>query len=175
MNKTVLVFGVISGCISSVLMLCTLPFIDKIGFENSAIIGYGGMVVSALPIFFGIRYYRKNFGNGFISFGKAFKAGLLIALVSCLFYVAAWELIYFKLAPDFWDKYGKYQVEQMLKAGTAQDKINKAMDEMKDFKKMYDNPLYNAGITFTEPLPVGLVIALLSAAILRKKKPVIEP
>jgi len=36
-------------------------------------------------------------------------------------------------------------------------------------KKLYDNPLINATITFIEPFPIGLVITLISAAILRKK------
>jgi len=174
MKKTVLIFGVISGVISSILMLANLPFMDKFGFDNGLIIGYTAMVISFSLIFFGIRSYRKNQGAGFISFGKAFKVGILIALIMCLFYVATWEVIYFKITPDFWDKYSNYQVGQMRKQGAAQEKIDKAINEAKDYKKMYDNPFYNAGMTFMEPLPVGLLITLISAAILRKKRPVAE-
>jgi hypothetical protein len=35
---------------------------------------------------------------------------------------------------------------------------------------MYDNPFINAAITFVEPLPIGLIVTLISAVILRKKK-----
>jgi hypothetical protein len=34
---------------------------------------------------------------------------------------------------------------------------------------MYDNPLLNAAMTFVEPFPIGLVITLISAAVLRRK------
>jgi len=34
---------------------------------------------------------------------------------------------------------------------------------------MLNNPLINAALTFTEPFPIGLIITLISAAILRKK------
>ncbi len=40
---------------------------------------------------------------------------------------------------------------------------------------MYDNPFFNAAITFIEPFPVGLVVTLISAAILGKKTKTIEP
>jgi hypothetical protein len=41
--------------------------------------------------------------------------------------------------------------------------------EMDEFKVMYDNPLTNAAITMLEPLPVGVVYILLSAALLSRK------
>ena len=34
---------------------------------------------------------------------------------------------------------------------------------------MYDNPLMNAAITFAEPFPIGLIVTVISAAVLRKK------
>ncbi len=172
MKKAVLVFGIISGIISSILMLATLPFMEKIGYDKGFIVGYTGMVISFSLIFFGIRSYRENNGDGFISFGKAFKVGILIAVVSCIFYVATWEVIYYKMMPDFADNYGKYEIDQLRKEGASQEKIDKAINDAKDFKKLYDNPFYNVGMTFMEPLPVGLVITLISAAILRKKKAV---
>jgi hypothetical protein len=35
---------------------------------------------------------------------------------------------------------------------------------------MLDNPLVNAAFTFLEPFPIGLVMSLVSAAILRTKR-----
>jgi len=34
---------------------------------------------------------------------------------------------------------------------------------------LYENPLYNAAITFLEPFPVGVLMTLISAAVLRRK------
>ncbi|MFN2494133.1 MAG: DUF4199 domain-containing protein [Pyrinomonadaceae bacterium] len=169
MKKTVLTFGLISGAILSVMMLCTLPFIDKIGFDRGEIIGYSTMVLSFLMVFFGIRSYRETVGGGTISFGRAFSVGILITLISCVCYVVTWEIIYFKLMPGFVEKYSNYMVEQLRASGASQEAIEAKLQEMKSFKAMLDNPVINAALSFIEPLPVGLIMTLISAAILRKK------
>src|SRR6185295_13922229 len=99
MKKTVVTFGLLSGGVSSLMMLLTLPFIERIGFDRGAIFGYTAILMSFLLVFFGVRSYRENVGGGAVSFGRAFTVGLLITLVSCVFYVATWEIIYFKLWP----------------------------------------------------------------------------
>ena len=75
MKKTVLTFGLISGVISSLMMVATVPFMDRIGFDKGAIVGYTAIVLSFLLVFFGIRSYRDNVGNGQITFGKALLSG----------------------------------------------------------------------------------------------------
>jgi hypothetical protein len=40
---------------------------------------------------------------------------------------------------------------------------------MRKFHDSYNNPLYNSMMTFIEPFPVGLVITLLSAAVLKRR------
>jgi len=169
MKKTVLTFGLISGAILSLMMLCTLPFIDKIGFDKGEIIGYTTMVLSFLLVFFGIRSYRESVGGGTITFGRAFSVGILITVISCLCYVVTWEIIYFKLAPGFAEKYANYMMEQLRASGASQQVIEAKLQEMKSFKAMYDNPLINAAISFIEPFPIGLIMTLISAAILRRK------
>lgn len=169
MKKTVLTFGLISGAILSLMMLSTLPFIDRIGFDKGEIIGYTTMVLSFLMVFFGIRSYRESVGAGTISFGRAFSVGILITLISCVCYVITWEIIYFKLMPGFGEKYANYMIEQLRVSGASQQVIDAKLQEMKSFKAMYDNPLINAAISFIEPFPIGLIITVISAAILRKK------
>ena len=171
MKKKVLKFGLISAGILSVMMLLTLPFLDRIGFEKGQVIGYTTMVLAFLLVFFGIRSYREEEGNGSISFGRAVAVGLLMTLIACVGYVVTWEIIYFKLAPGFADKYTSYILEQLRASGATQQLIDAKIEEMKNFKAILDNPLLNAAITFLEPLPVGLIMTLISAAILRRKKP----
>ncbi len=110
MKKPVLTFGVISGVVSSILMLATVPFLDRIGFDKALIVGYTAIVLSFLLVFFGIRSYRENVGGGQISFGRALSVGLLITLISCVFYVVTWEIVYFKLMPGFAEKYTNYMM-----------------------------------------------------------------
>jgi len=169
MKKTVLTFGLISGAISSLMMVATVPFADKIGFGHSYVVGYTTIVLSFLLVFFGIRSYRDNVGNGQITFSKAFAVGISITLISCIFYVVTWEILYFNFLPDFMDKYGAYMIEKLKASGAGPAAIQAQLDQIKKYKEIEDNPLLNAAMTFIEPFPVGLVITLLSAAILKKK------
>jgi len=169
MKKTVLTFGLISGAVIAILMLATIPFVDQIGFGKGELIGYTTMILSFMLVFFGIRSYRENIGNGTITFGRAFAVGILITLVTCGCYVVTWEIMYFKLMPGFVEKYASYMVAQLKASGASQQVIEAKLQEMKGFKAMMDNPFINAAFSFIEPLPVGLLITLISAAILRKK------
>ena len=170
MKKIVITFGVISGVISSVLMVGMLGFVDRIGFDNGQIVGYSLMVLSFLMVFFGVRSYRENVGHGYITFGRGLAVGLLIMLISTAFYVATWEVVYFKITPEFGDKFTAYVVEQTRKSGATQPVIDAKIKEMQEFKAMYDKPLFNMAFTFIEPMPVGLPMVLLSALILRKRR-----
>jgi hypothetical protein len=171
MKRIVLTFGVISGAIISVLMLATIPFKDQIGFSRGMVIGYTIMVLAFLLVFFGIRSYRENVGKGCISFGRALSVGLLIILITSAFYVVTWEFIYFKIMPDFGEKYGAYLLENMRASGASAQEIAAKTSEMKRFKELYDNIFFNAAITLLEPLSFGVIMTLISALILRKRSP----
>lgn len=171
MKKTILTFGLISGAISTLMMVATVPFAHKIGFDKALIIGYTNIILSFLLVFFGIRSFRDNVGNGQITFVRGFTVGILITLISCLCYVATWEVLYFKFMPDFMDTYVAHMVEQVKASGATAAQIQKQIEDLNKFKVDYKNPFYNAAMTFIEPFPVGLVITLLSAAVLRRKQP----
>jgi hypothetical protein len=74
MEKTILTFGLISGAISALMMAVTVPFAHKITFNKSLVLGYTTIVLSFLLVYFGIRSYHDNAGNGQITFTKAFTA-----------------------------------------------------------------------------------------------------
>ncbi len=169
MKKIVLTFGLISGVVSSFLMMVLISLIDTIGFDKAIIVGYTTIVVSMLLVPFGIRSYRENVGGGSITFGRAFAVGILITLISCICYVVVWEIAFFNFFPDFVEKYTAYAIEQARASGASQQVMDATIQDMKDMKTMLDNPLMNAALTFTEPFPVGLLVTLISAAILRKK------
>ena len=169
MKKIVLTFGLISGVMTSLMMIGTLPFIESLGFDRGAIVGYTAIVLSFLLVFFGIRSYRENIGAGRITYGRGFAVGILITLISCAFYVATWEVIYFKVMPGFGEKWAGYMVAEAKAAGASQDVIDAKEKEAREFKVMYDKPLVNAAMTFTEPFPIGLLVTAVSALALRKR------
>src|SRR5262249_18426614 len=141
MKKIILTFGLISGAISSLMMIATVPFQDKIG--HSYVVGYATIVLSLMLTFFGVRSYRDNVGKGQITFGRAFLVGLAITVISCLFYVATWEVIYFNFMPDFMDKYGAQVLHKMQASGATAAAIQEKSAELEKLKVMYKNQLFN--------------------------------
>lgn len=175
MRKIVLTFGLISGAILSAMMLLTIPFADRIGFDKGAIIGYTTMVLAFLMVYFGVRSYRDNVEGGSVSFGRAFKVGLLIVVIASVCYVATWQFVYYRITPDFMEKYSAYSLEQARKGGASEAAIAAKAEEMARFGELYKNPLVNIGFTFLEPLPVGLLFTLVTAGVLSRKRRATEP
>ena len=169
MRKIIVTFGLISGAISSLMMIALVTFGGRIGFDRGAIIGNTSIVLSFLMVFFGIRTYRDNIGNGQITFLKAFAVGLSITLISCIFYVVTWEVIYYNFIPGFWDAYGAHLVEKLTASGANPAAIQAKLEQVRKYKELYKNPLFNAALTFIDPFPIGLVITLISALVLRRK------
>jgi hypothetical protein len=170
MRKTILSFGLRAGGVLSALMLMALPFRDQIGFDNAIVVGYTTMVLAFLMVYFGIRSYRDNAVGGRLAFGRALLVGLGITAIATVCYVATWEVIYYRLAPDYGEAYAAYQIEKARKAGASDGELAARAAEMAEFEEKYRNPVFNVAITFLEPLPVGLLASLLSAGLLTRRK-----
>jgi prepilin signal peptidase PulO-like enzyme (type II secretory pathway) len=168
-KKTIITFGLISGVISSGLMVCFIPFYHRIGNDRALILGYTSIVLSFLLVYFGIRSYRDNVADGHITFGKGFGIGICITLISCVFYVATWEVLERTVFQDFMDQYSATMIAKAQASGASAQVVQAKIEEMQQMKVMYANPFYNVLYTFIEPFPVGLAITLISAAVLRKK------
>ena len=168
MRKTILIFGLISGAVSSLMMMGIVALGDRVGFDRGPIVGYTSIVLSFLLVFFGIRSYRDNIGDGQITFLKGLAVGTSITLISSICYVVTWEVIYYNFLPDFWDKYGAHLVEKLRASGASDAAIQTRLQHVAKYKEMYKNPLLNAVLTFIDPFPIGLVITLISALVLRQ-------
>jgi hypothetical protein len=171
MKKTVLTFGLISGVMISVLMDGSLLVANKIGPGHSMLLGYTMMVASFLLVYFGVRSYRDNTLAGQISFGRGFACGILITLITTVCYVATWEVIYFNFMPHFMDSYWAAQIHKVQSSGFDPATSAAKVATIQHSQRLYQNPFVNMAYTFMEPLPVGLIITLISAAVLRRKAP----
>ena len=171
MKKNVIIFGLISGIIVSTAMAISMVkcYDSPAGFDSGMLIGYASMIVAFSFVFIGIKNQRDKFNNGVISFGQAFKTGFLIALIASTLYVIVWAIEYNYFMPDFMDKYSEYMMDKVKTSGVSQAEIDKKLEEMASAKEMYKNPILFALITYVEILPVGLLITLISATILKRK------
>lgn len=171
MKKVVLVFGLICGIISSVLMAISMASLNASGGcnENGMLIGYASMLLAFSLIFVAIKTYRDKHNAGIISFKTAFLIGLYISLITSTMYVITWAVEFHYFMPDFMDKYADATIQAARSSGKTDKQIAKQVAEMAEIKKSYSNPLIFAGYTYMEILPVGLLVSLICAAILKRK------
>jgi len=169
MTKIVLIFGLISGAIAAALMWIMLAMMSSGATGHSLILGYATMIISLSVVFFGVKSYRDNNG-GRITFFKGLQVGILISLISALCYAASWEVYYRTSGGNFMAEYSAQYVEQMKEKGASDAEIAKTQKEMADFGELYKNFFVRFGMTLMEIIPVGLVVALISAALLRRRE-----
>lgn len=172
MKPIIIRYGLYSGAVAAALMsLTTLYFHRTQDFSNGQWFGYAGILLSMIWVFLGVKTYREQVGEGYLSLGKGFQVGIAIAVISCVCYVLAWMLVSSVFMPDFMDVYVEQAITQLRASGASETEITRQMKEMSAFQEMYKNPLIKFGLTFLEPFPAGFLVALVSALILRKNPP----
>src|SRR5882724_8994144 len=173
MKRNIIIYGLIAGLVVSVLMLSSVNYLShcegNVDYNTSMLIGYASMLIAFSLVFVGVRNYRDKYNEGVISFGKAFKIGILIVLIASTIYVVAWLIDCFFFIPDFAEKYSAQMLDKLKASGASQIEIDKETKEMASFVRMFKNPFFNAMMTYVEILPVGLIVTLISSLILKRK------
>jgi hypothetical protein len=170
MRKVVLTYGILAGFIVAVLMVAFGMGSNESGdFSTSMLLGYASMLISLSMIFFGIRNYRDNFSGGSLTFGNALVVGLYITIIASILYAITWKLYSSIALPDFADQYAKQMIHSVKASGASDSVIAVETKKMADWKQMYANPFFELGMTFLEIFPVGFLISLICAAILKRK------
>ncbi|HSY75794.1 MAG TPA: DUF4199 domain-containing protein, partial [Bacteroidia bacterium] len=123
MRKIVLQYGITGGIVIATPMFIIIPNIESIGFEKGETILFTTMIISFLSTYLGIGANRKKLG-GYIGFRTAFLTGLLITVVVSAFYVTGNMLLFYKISPDFPDKYNTFMLSQMKASHFTQAQIN---------------------------------------------------
>jgi hypothetical protein len=162
-------FGTIGGLIVSAGMLVGIIVLPEHG-GASLWYGYLTMLLAMSMIFFGVKRYRDTAGGGVIKFLPALMLGLGIAVVAGVIYVLAWEVYEAATNYRFADSYMNAVIAAKRAAGGSGPALDATIAQMQTFKTNYANPLYRMAMTFTEIFPVGVLISLISAAILRNSK-----
>jgi hypothetical protein len=171
MKKNILIFGLISGLIISAMMVNSAINCHQNGnYDGSMVFGFTVMIIAFSSIFVAIKNYRDKFNQGEVSFGKAFKIGILITLIASTCYVVMWLIVYYNFVPDFMEKYSAFEIKNIQSKGLDPVEANKQIEEINSMKEMYKNPIVVILFTYLEIFPVGLIITLLSAFILKRKR-----
>lgn len=172
MTRTILLCGLIAGLIVTVPMnlMIALAGEDHIAGGNSQLIGYSLMIVALSVIFLGVKHHRDNALGGVIKFLPAFLMGLGISAVAGVIYVIAWEITLSLTNHEFINTYTTAMIETQRAKGVSGAELQAFVSDMEEMRVMYANPLFRLPITFVEIFPVGLVISLISALLLRNSR-----
>ncbi len=171
MLKSILKYGVIAGLVVGTVLFTTAVLMDGQPPPSYGMaLGYASMLVALSAVFVGIKRYRDAECGGVIKFWPAFGMGLAISLVASVFYVVAWELALLVTDFDFAETFGNAMIEKKQAAGVSGEALAQAIAEMHAFSAMYAKPWYRMPMTFAEIFPVGLLVSLVSAALLRNPR-----
>lgn len=162
--KYVLVCGFLAGAIAISLMVLNIALIPT---SHSLWLGYLVMLVGLSLIFVGVKQYRNGERGGVIGFGRAFALGAAIATVAAIIYMLGWELYIAASGHDVMADYSASTLARMRAQGASPAALLAKQDQLRHLVEQYRNPWFRLPMTFLEIFPVGLLIALISAALLR--------
>lgn len=172
MKKTVLICGLVAGLISASMFigLMILGKAQDEHMENGMIIGFTLMILAFSLIFVGTKITRDKHNGGYISFWQAFRVGFYISLIASTIYVLVWLVDLYTFNPDFATKYAAQNMEKLKSSGASAEMIAKETASMESFKEMYKNPVFVILLTYVEILPIGILVTLISAFTLKRRK-----
>ena len=172
MWRDIVKYGVIAGLVVGVSMVASFWATDgqmPHGWRGMAV-GYATMLVAFSAVFVGIKHQRDVAGGGVIRFWPAFGMGLGISFIAALFYVGAWEFVQATIVEDFAGSYGASVIAAEKAKGIDPAALAKLTADMEAFKTQYANPLFRLPMTFAEIFPVGVLVSLVSALVLRNPR-----
>lgn len=170
MLKLILAFGIAAGVLVAAPLFTIVLNSGPGSAGHSMIVGYLTMLVGLSLVFVAVKRHRDRALGGVIRFGTAFGIGLAISVVASIVYVIGWEITLALTNYDFVDSYAASMVEAKRASGATPAEVAKVVAAMADFRTQYMNPLIRVSYTFVEIFPVGLLISLISAALLRNSR-----
>jgi hypothetical protein len=171
MFRTLVTYGIVAGLIAGVpLTVLTLAMDGGQMMQWGMLVGYTLMLLAFTTIFIAIKRRRDGPGGGVIRFWPAFGLGLGIAFVAAILYVIAWEIGQALSGGDFAATYASAMIAEQKAAGASPEALARFTAEMADFRRSYANPLFRLPMTFAEIFPVGALVSLVAASLLRNSR-----
>ena len=170
MQKIALTYGVLSGTITIATLILGIVVSNGSSFLSSELFGYLTMLVALSMIFIGIKRYRDQELGGVIRFFPALAMGLAIAIIAGIMYTLVWEL--YSLSNDYAyiNGYVNSAIEAKKAAGLTAEKLAQEIATLEEMRSDYGKIYIRMPMTFMEIFPVGLIIAIVSAAVLQNPK-----
>ncbi|GAA0699630.1 DUF4199 family protein [Dyella sp. LX-66] len=171
MLRTILKYGLIAGLVVGGFELATFVLFSGMPpLKYGMVVGYTTMLIALSAVFVGIKRHRDVDRGGVIGFWPALGVGLGISFIAGIFYVAAWEAVQSMMHMDFASSYAQAIIASQKAKGASAEALAKLTTEMEAFKVQYANPMYRLPMTFAEIFPIGVLVSLVSAGLLRNSR-----
>lgn len=170
MLRTMIIYGFIAGVVVIANIVIGFTLSGGEGAGASTWFGYLIMLVALSVIFFAIKNYRDKTQGGVISFKTAALLGLGVSAFAGLSYAIGWEGFLAATDYAFIEQYSAGMIEAKKAAGLTGEALADAIANVEKFTSQYRNPLYRFPVTFMEIFPVGVLVTLVSAALLRNSR-----
>lgn len=170
MSRIILIFGVIAGLVVAVPMCVLVANSEHGSAATSLFTGYLIMLLALSLVFFGVKRLRDRELGGAIRFVPALLAGLGISAVAGVIYVIGWEITLAVTDYAFIDSYSTATIDAARAKGSSAAELAAVVAQMDEFRRQYANPLFRLPMTFVEIFPVGVLVSLISAALLRNSR-----
>ena len=171
MLRTILKYGVIAGLVVGGFELVTFTMFSGMPpLKYGMLIGYTTMLIALSAVFVGIKRHRDVDRGGVIGFWPAFGIGLGVSFIAGIFYVLAWEAVQAMTHMDFATSYANAIIASEKAKGASAEALAKLSADMAAFKVQYANPMFRLPMTFAEIFPVGVLVSLVSAGLLRNSR-----
>ena len=174
MLKRILIAGLAAGLITGGFLFISISGAGDDVFEgdhgNAALYGYASMLLALSLIFVAVKRQRDIAQGGVIKFLPAFGMGLAISAVASVVYALGWELTLATTGLDFIGPYTEAAIQSARESGMSGDELAAFIEEKQGFADMYNNPLFRIPMTMLELIPVGVLVSLVSAGLLRNSR-----
>jgi len=170
MLRTILIFGLAAGLVVAVPMNLMMIFGKEGDGSHSLVTGYALMLLAFTFTFVGVKHHRDRALGGVIRFLPALLVGLGISVVASVIYVIAWEITLHATNFAFIDDYSRAMLEGARAKGASAAELARMTAETETFRTQYASPLFRLPMTFIEIFPVGVVVSLVTAGLLRNSR-----
>ncbi len=168
MLRPISIYGLVSGAIVSLMLV--LSFAGSIALSNyGELFGFATMIIAFAFIIVAVKNQRDKINEGSITFGKAFLVGLGVTVVASIMYTITWMIVSATIAQDFMELYNQKIIDDMQSKGASLSEIADKKEALKHHAELYKNPLVKIAFTFIEIFPVGVLVSLIVAFIMKRK------
>lgn len=137
--------------------------------ELGMYIGFASMLLGMLWLLPGVKKIRATGSVQNWNFGWAFLFALIMGLMVCIIYSSIWTCYIEFFNPDWMDDYAGKYLKSLENSGINPIELEEKVKEMESYKELYKTPFGVFFITLPEPMPIALLMALVSGFVWRKR------